>query len=248
MKNVRLVLMYEGTRYFGFAEQADVPTVSGEIKRSLKSLLQEEVSIIGASRTDRGVHALGQVVNFMTGSKIRTESFSGALNFYLPGDIRVLKAEEVPDDFHSRFMARGKEYCYSIFMGGQIPFNLRRFAYHSHRDLEIERMRDAAARLVGEHDFSSFAQEIIGRPIRRISSIEITEKPAIMGRFLEFRFIGNGFLYKMIRAIMGTLIETGLNKRTPDEVEEILKARDRKRAGVTAPAHGLCLVGVNYGK
>ena len=123
-----------------------------------------------------------------------------------------------------------------------------RFFQKVRRDLDLAAVREAAGHLLGEHDFTSFAQEIVGTPIRRIDRIEVSESAHEMGKLLEFRFQGNSFLYKMIRAIMGTLIETGLNKRTPDEVEEILKARDRKRAGVTAPAHGLCLVGVNYGK
>jgi len=243
-----LVLMYEGAGYFGFADQRDVPTVEGCLKRSLKKLLNEDVPIIGASRTDRGVHALGQVISFKAGPKIEIGDFPGALNFLLPADIRVLSSEEVLDDFHARFSARGKEYCYSVFVGREIPFNLRNYAHHARRELDLPAMEKAAMHLIGEHDFSSFAQEIAGSPIRRIDAIDIIENAHKMGKFLEFRFRGNGFLYKMIRTIMGTLIEVGLNKKSPDKINEILKACDRKCAGVTAPPHGLCLIGVNYGK
>ncbi|MFA4966746.1 MAG: tRNA pseudouridine(38-40) synthase TruA [Candidatus Margulisiibacteriota bacterium] len=246
MSNIRLVLMYDGAGYFGFAEQKEVPTVSGELKRSLKKLLGEEIPIIGASRTDRGVHALGQVVSFKSGSRLSANDYKGALNFLLPSDIRVLKAEEVGEEFHARFSARGKEYCYSIFEGRDLPFNLRNFSLHVRGGLDAAAMRKAADYLLGEHDFTSFAQEIIGSPIRRIDAIDIVEKNDPMGRVLEFRFRGNSFLYKMIRAIMGTLIEAGRGKKGPDEINEILKARDRKRAGATASPHGLCLIRVIY--
>ena len=248
MKNIKLVLMYEGTGYFGFASQRDVPTVEGCLKRSLKNLYSGDVPVVGASRTDRGVHALGQVVSFKVGPKIETGDFPGALNFLLPADIRILSSEEVTCDFHARFSARGKEYCYSVFVGREIPFNLRNYAHHVRRELDVPAVNCAASHLIGEHDFTSFAQEIIGCPTRRIESIKVSEKVETMGCLLEFHFRGNGFLYKMVRTIMGTLIEVGHGKKKPDEVYEILKARDRKRAGVTAPPHGLCLIGVNYGK
>ena len=246
MNNIRLVLMYDGSGYFGFAEQKEVLTVSGELKRSLKELVGEEVPLVGASRTDRGVHALGQVINFKSGARLSPGDYFGALNFLLPPDIRVLKAEEVSSDFHARFSAKGKEYRYSIFEGREVPFNLRDFSLHVRGDLNVGAMKEAAAYLVGEHDFTSFAQEINGSPIRRIDSVEIAEKSDPMGRVLEFDFKGNSFLYKMIRAIMGTLLEVGREKSGPEKVDEILKAGDRRRAGATALPHGLCLMKVIY--
>jgi tRNA pseudouridine38-40 synthase len=240
--------MYEGTGYFGFAKQSDVPTVEGEITRSLKSLCSEEIRVFGASRTDRGVHALGQVASFKTEGKIKTADFTNALNFFLPSDIRILSSEDVPDGFHARFSARGKEYVYSVFIGREVPFYLRKYALHLRRGIDIPAIEAAAAHLIGEHDFSSFAQEIKGSPTRKIESIKIFEKSEKLGCLLEFHFRGNSFLYKMIRTIMGTLLEVGAGKKTPAEVFEILKARDRKRAGATAPPQGLCLIGVNYGE
>ena len=214
----------------------------------MKSLCSHEVRIFGASRTDRGVHALGQVVNFIAEGKIKTADFIGALNFFLPSDIRVLSSEEAPDDFNARFSARGKDYTYSVFIGREVPFNLRKYALHLRREIDIPAIEAAAAQLIGEHDFSSFAQEIKGSPIRKIESIRVFKKAEKMGCLLEFHFRGNSFLYKMIRTIMGTLLDVGRGRKTPDEVFEILKARDRKRAGATAPPHGLCLIGVNYGE
>ncbi|KAF0134258.1 MAG: tRNA pseudouridine38-40 synthase [Candidatus Saganbacteria bacterium] len=246
MKNVKLVIMYDGTSYFGFAEQKNAKTVMGEIRRSLKKLLGEEVKVNGASRTDRGVHAIGQVVNFKCASRMGAGEFLNALNFYLPKDIRVLDSEEIDDSFHARFSAKNKEYCYSVFEGKEIPYFLRSFALHVKRKLDVPLMKLAAGKLTGEHDFSSFAQEIKGSPVRVIESIEIEEKPQFVGRLLELKFKGNGFLYKMVRALSGTLVDAGLKKIKPNDVAEILEARDRKRAGKTLPGHGLCLVKVNY--
>lgn len=246
MRNIKLVLMYEGTRYFGFASQREVPTIVGELKRSLKELFGSEMAVIGASRTDRGVHALGQVVNFKCDLKIEAGEFLGALNYSLPKDIRILKSEDADDGFHARFSARSKEYCYSVFVGREIPFNLKNYALHVRQEVDLSDMRKAADGLVGEHDFSSFSQGVCNNPTRRIDSIAIDERPHIFGKLLEFSFRGNGFLYKMIRSMVGTLIEVGLKKRDPDKMREILEACDRRRAGKTAPAQGLCLVRVKY--
>jgi len=246
VRNIRLVLMYDGGNYFGFASQDGVPTVAGELKRSLKELFGGDIPVIGASRTDRGVHALGQVVNFQCPAGITAEKIASAVNFYLPRDIRVLLAEEAAPDFHARFMAKGKEYRYRVFEGEQVPYDHRLYALHVRRPLNEAAMREGAKYLVGEHDFTSFAQELTGDPVRTIHSIEIREAAHQMGRFLDFHFRGNGFLYKMIRTTAGTLLEVGSGKREPSEVDEVLKARDRRRAGVTALPQGLCLLKVEY--
>lgn len=245
-RNIRLILMYDGTNYFGFAGQMGVPTVSGELARALKELFDDDLPVIGASRTDRGVHAIGQVVNFKCGPKIRTDEIGRALNFYLPEDIRVLSADETDQAFHARFSAKGKEYRYRVFEGAQVPFDRRFYALHLKRAIDLAAIKEARRYLLGEHDFTSFAQELTGSAIRRIDSIEIEESAHSLGRFLDFHFRGSGFLYKMIRTIMGTLIDVGLGKKRAGEVEEILKARDRKRAGMTVLPHGLCLMKVEY--
>ncbi len=243
-KRIRLVVAYDGTNYHGWQVQPGRITIESELNRCLKELLGEEVKVAGASRTDAGVHALGNVAVFDTSTRIPAEKISYALNQYLPEDIRIQASEEVPSHWHPRFAPGRKTYEYRIYRG-KFPLPTKRyyslFTYH---ELDVAAMREAAGALLGEHDFTSFCQagaQVSGHT-RRIYRAGLQEE----GAELVFRITGNGFLYNMVRIIVGTLLEVGQGKRSPSDIPSILKARDRAAAGPTAPAHGLTLVGYEY--
>ncbi len=247
MPNVKLVLAYDGTAYHGFQKQSGsgLPTVQETLERSLAMLSGSTIRVIGAGRTDAGVHARGQVVNFTTdGWAIPVDRIAVALNAVLPGDIAVLSAREVPPDFHARYSAVAKTYSYSIYNHPvRSPF-ARLYSLHIREPLGLAAMRQAARHLIGQHDFTSF--QATGRPVksavRLLSRAEIEVEPPLVR--LVFR--ADGFLYHMVRIMAGTLIEVGLGRLEPDAVREIVAARDRRRAGPTAPPHGLCLEEVEY--
>lgn len=247
MRNIKLTLAYDGTCYHGFQEQrgTGLPTIQEVLEKCLCELAGRNVQVIGASRTDAGVHARGQVINFdATGWNIPAERIPLAVNGLLPVDIAVLEALEVPDLFHSRFSARAKEYSYTVYNSRVPDPFLRRYSYFFPRPLDIEGMAEAASYLQGEHDFSAFKAE--GSPVkstvRRLYGISI--EPG--GNMLQFVLRGDGFLYNMVRIIVGTLLEVGLTKYPPKTVLEILFSRDRARAGPTAPPQGLCLMNIWY--
>lgn len=247
MRNIKLTIAYDGTSYHGFQEQrgTEYTTVQEVLEKCLLGLSGRMVRVIGASRTDAGVHARGQVVNFdASGWNIPTERIPLALNGLLPKDIAVLEAGEVPVGFHSRFSARAKEYRYSVY-NSRIPDPfLRRYSYFFPRPLDLDKMAEGASYLKGEHDFSAFKAE--GSPVkstvRRIYDISVEPGE----KFFQFVFRGDGFLYNMVRIIVGTLLEVGLKKYPPCTVLEILSSRDRTRAGPTAPPQGLCLMRIWY--
>lgn len=204
--------------------------------------------VVGASRTDSGVHALGNVACFDTESTIPAANFPKAINRYLPADIRVMQADEVSMDFHPRFVPHEKCYEYRIDNGRVANPLTRRYAYHYTYPLDLERMRAAARELVGVHDFTSFVNpdsqvfEHGGDAVREIYSMDILEE----GTQLVIRIRGNGFLYHMIRIIVGTLLVIGNGRRAPEDIRTMLAAKDRTAAGPTVPAHGLCLCALNY--
>jgi tRNA pseudouridine38-40 synthase len=201
--------------------------------------------INGSGRTDAGVHALGQVVNFRTTASIPTDRFVPALNSVLPRDIVVTEAEEVPLDFHARFSAKRKTYRYWIETG-KVPNVLRRrYSHFVSVPLNLDRLKQAAQRLVGEHDFASFqaSGSNVKTTVRRIYRLDVTSNP---DGLIEIEVEANGFLYNMVRIIVGTLIEVGRGKLAPEEIDDILAARDRNAAGPTAPPQGLCLLRVDY--
>lgn len=239
-KRVKLVVAYDGTAYHGWQLQRGVVTIESELNRCLSQLLGEEIQVIGASRTDSGVHALGNVAVFDTESRIPADKISYALNQRLPEDIRIQCSEEVSLDWHPRHCDSRKTYEYRIYRG-EFPIPVKRlYAVHEYHKLDVDKMRQAAAFLVGEHDFKSFCYTgaQVETTVRTIISLEILEE----GRDLVIRVCGNGFLYNMVRIIAGTLLEVGRGKRSPASVKEALEARDRAAAGPTAPAHGLLLV------
>lgn len=247
MRNIKLTIAYDGTAYHGFQEQrgTGLPTVQEELEKCLSGLSGRKVQVIGAGRTDAGVHARGQVINFdARGWNIPTDRIPLALNGTLPGDIAVLDARDVPDDFHARFSARSKEYRYSIH-NSRIPDPfLKRYSYFFPRPLDLEGMRAAAEHLKGRHDFSAFKAE--GTPVKSAVRTLYDIRIEGIGNMVELVFLGDGFLHHMVRIITGTLLEVGLKKLAPGAIPEILSSGDRARAGPTAPPQGLCLMEVFY--
>ncbi len=243
-RNIKLVLQYDGTAYHGFQRQPGLVTVQELLEKAIKAVTGEEVRVTGAGRTDAGVHARGQVVNFHTAATVPDERFPFALNSFLPPDVVVVAAQRVPTDFHARRSAKSKVYRYSVLNRlFPCPF-LRRYAYHVPQGLNLPAMMEAAAYLVGRHDFASFraAGGSARTTTRTLMALEWRKE----GDLLHLRAEADGFLYHMVRAIVGTLLEVGRGKLEPEEVRRILEARNRDLAGPTAPPHGLCLEEVRY--
>jgi len=237
------VVEYDGTDYLGFQIQAQGQTVQGEIERALKAVTQENIRIVGAGRTDAGVHARGQVIAFNTAWRHSIKELQCALNAVLPKDIAVHRLRPVARDFHPRFDAISREYRYTILNQPWRSPLARRFAYHFPQPLDVAAMNEAASTLVGTHDFASFGRAPQGdNTVRRVFRAQFTsEKP-----FVYFDITANAFLYRMVRRLVGTLLWVGTGELSPHGFEEILQAADRDRAGKAVPAHGLCLVRVNY--
>lgn len=237
---MRLTVAYDGTNYHGWQVQKNGITIEGELNRCLSQLLKEETEVIGASRTDAGVHALGNIAVFDTFSRIPAEKISYALNQRLPEDIRIQKSEEVAPEWHPRHCESRKTYEYRIYRG-TFPMPVKRlYSFFTYHLLDVDRMREAAACLVGEHDFKSFCQANaqVESTVRTIYSIEVEEQ----GPEVIIRVCGNGFLYNMVRIIAGTLLEVGQGKREPASLEKVLLTRSRSAAGPTAPPQGLTLI------
>lgn len=239
-KRIRITVAYDGTNYHGWQLQENGVTIEEELNRCLSDLLGEEIQVIGASRTDSGVHAMGNVAVFDTESRIPAGKIAYGLNQRLPEDIRIQKSEEVPSDWHPRRCESIKTYEYRIYRAEFAMPVKRLYSYFVYRPLDVTRMREAAACLEGEHDFKSFCQTgaQVESTVRTLHSVQVEEQ----GADLVIRVRGNGFLYNMVRIIVGTLIEVGQGKREPESMWEILAAGDRAAAGPTAPAHGLMLV------
>ena len=244
MKRIKLTIAYDGTNYCGWQIQPNGITVEEVINKTLQKLTGEPILVIGASRTDSGVHAMGNVAVFDTETSIPPERIAMALNQRLPEDIVIMKSEEVPLDFHPRYCDCSKTYEYHI-INTRIPIPTKRLTnYFVSYNLNLEHMREAASYLVGEHDFVSFCnvRTDVENTVRTITALDIIEN----GNEITIRITGNGFLYNMVRIIVGTLIRVGRGFYTPEKVKEILEAKDRKAAGVTAPAHGLMLMEIEY--
>ena len=244
MKRVRLIISYDGTNYCGWQIQINGITVEEIINRELSRLLGEEIAVIGASRTDSGVHAMGNVAVFDTETKIPAEKICFALNQRLPEDIRIQKSEEVSADFHPRYCECTKIYEYKI-LNRRFPDPLNRLYTHFvYMPLDVEKMKAAAGYIIGEHDFASFcsAGSQAKTTVRTVYALGINKKDDI----INIRICGNGFLYNMVRIIAGTLLKVGLGVYPPEHVKEILEAKDRYQAGPKAPAKGLTLVRIEY--
>lgn len=244
MKRIGLIVAYDGTNYCGWQVQPNGVTIQGELNRCLSELLGEEIETIGASRTDAGVHAMGNVAVFDTETRMPGEKISYALNQRLPEDIRIQLSEEMPMDFHPRYCDSVKTYEYRILNRRfQIPTE-RLYSYFYHYKLDEKKMREATSYLIGRHDFASFcgAGAQVKSTVRTIRSVEVER----FGDMVTIRISGEGFLYNMVRIIAGTLIEIGNGQYPPERMQEILDARDREWAGPTAPAKGLTLLGIQY--
>lgn len=244
MRNIKLILAYDGTDFHGFQTQPILRTVQGVLQETLEGVVGHPVSIIGSGRTDAGVHARGQVVNFKTSSRIPIEKWPIVLNTKLPDDLVIQAAELVEDDFHARFCAKGKEYRYRIDRSPYTDVFLRKYSHHVPYPLRLEPMKEAAKHLVGRHDFTSFcaANTPVENKVRHLYKVDLIEE----GSLLTIVCRGEGFLYNMVRIIAGTLLDIGRGKLSPDEIPGILEARDRTRAGLTAPAKGLTMWEVLY--
>lgn len=247
MRNVKLVLAYDGTNYHGFQKQrgTGLLTIQEVLEKCLRRLAGREIKVTGAARTDAGVHAQGQVVNFDAGGwNIPVARIPLALNGILPEDVVVIHAEEAPPGFHARFSARAKTYRYTIY-NARIPSPFwRLYSHFEPRPLNLEAMAAAAEYLRGKHDFASFqaAGASTKTTVRTLFEAAVARSEEVV--FLTFR--GDGFLYNMVRIMTGTLLEIGLGKFPPEEIKAILDAGERARAGPTVPARGLCLVNVEY--
>jgi tRNA pseudouridine38-40 synthase len=240
----KLVLEYDGTGYAGWQRQAGETTVQEVLEDALSELLRERVSTVAAGRTDAGVHALGQVASFRTRSAVPAGGVIHGTNALLPGDVAVRLAEEALPGFHAQRDAKGKLYRYRILTRRVRSPVRARFSHRIGAPLDVEAMSRAARGLVGTHDFSAFrnAGSVAGSGVRTLRRLDIDR----LEEYICIEAEGDGFLYKMVRNLVGTLILVGQAKLAPDEVPEILAARDRRRAGPTAPARGLCLVEVYY--
>lgn len=239
-KRVRLTVAYDGTNYHGWQQQPNGVTIEGELNRCLSELVREDIQVIGASRTDAGVHALGNIAVFDTYARMPAEKFSYALNQRLPEDIRIQRSKEAPADWHPRRRGSRKSYEYRIYRG-EYPMPVKRlYSFFTYHRLDVEDMRKAAACLEGEHDFRSFCQTgaQVESTVRTIYSAEVVEE----GAELVIRICGSGFLYNMVRIIAGTLMDVGRGRTAPGDMAAILRARDRSAAGPTAPPHGLTLI------
>jgi tRNA pseudouridine38-40 synthase len=247
VRHIRLVVEYDGTALCGWQRQDNGPTVQGHLEAALAQMLSHEVAVVGASRTDAGVHARGQVASFRTDKPIPLHGIRRGLNSLLPPAIAVIEASEAGDDFHPRFSATGKHYRYLLFTRPERSPRWRDRAWHHPGPLDRPAMREAAAVLIGEHDFAAFraAGCTAKRTVRRIEQIDVTELESEPG-LVAVDVRGNAFLRNMVRIVVGTLVEVGRRRRTPSQVSEILASLDRTRAGMTAPARGLELVSVRY--
>jgi tRNA pseudouridine38-40 synthase len=244
-RNIKLVLEYDGSGYHGWQRQAGCLSIQEIVESCLGVMLGNEVSVRASGRTDAGVHARGQVINFYNRTRLKPEEILRGLNSLLPHDIVVLEAEEVNESFHSRFSALSKIYEYRILNRPVPSALLRRYAWHIRRPLQSAPMENCLKVICGRNDFAAFMAS--GSPV---SSTERNMLRAVLELprpdYLKFTFEANGFLRHMIRNITGTIVEVGKGKRTPEEFALILAGKDRKKAGMTAPAHGLYLVSVTY--
>lgn len=243
-RNIKLTLSYDGTRYHGFQRQNNALAVQNILEEKLALVFGDTIELAASGRTDAGVHAIGQVVNFFTDGTIPVDRIQRAVNSLLPEDIVILDAAEAARDFSARHSAKSKVYIYKIQQGEvQDPF-LRYYSWHIRRELNVLAMQEALNYILGEHDFSSFQAtgSVAMDPVRTIYKTSCDRE----GNLLQVTFWGNGFLYHMVRNLIGTLVNVGLGKMTPKRFLEVLLACDRQQAGATAPARGLYLSHVYY--
>lgn len=244
MRKILVTISYDGTNYHGWQRQPNKITIESEFEKACNKIFVHGFELVGTSRTDRGVHALGQRATIETEANIPVERICDALNSNLPDDIVVTNAEEVDLNFHPRYCAKEKTYEYKIVNNEYMIPQLRNYAEFEKKNIDIIKMKEASKYFIGEHDFKGFcaSKSSIKSTVRYIKNICIDKKNNI----ILITFIGNGFLYNMIRIIAGTLVYVGLGKIPPDEIPEIIQSKDRTRAGRTLKAAGLTLIEIKY--
>lgn len=245
MRNVQLLIEYDGTHYAGWQCQKNDKTVQETLSKAIGQVTQETIKLYGASRTDAGVHARGQVANFKTTSDIPAGQLLRAINFYLPHDITVKNASDISESFHAQYGAKSKVYQYTLFNDWIRTSLNRNFCHVCGFRLDMNKMIEATKAIIGTHDFTSFTTKsrCEKHRIRTVKKLDIKKEE----KYIYFTVEADGFLYNMVRTIVGTLIEVGRGKLTAKGVADILDAKNRELAGPTAPAKGLCLMEVNYG-
>lgn len=244
-QNYKFTICYDGTRYSGWQSQGNTDaTIQGKIETVLSKMANASVELIGAGRTDAGVHAKGMTANAIFDTTLSTSQIRDYLNKYLPNDICVLEVHEASSRFHSRYNATGKTYEYTCYVGPLKPIFDRNFVYQLEQIPDITLMQSAASFITGTHDFKSFCgnAKFKKSTIRTVDTIQIYQK----GAYITFTYHGDGFLQNMVRILTGTLLEVGFGKRSPQSMVHILDAKDRKAAGFMAPPQGLCLLRVDY--
>jgi tRNA pseudouridine38-40 synthase len=255
LHNYKFIISYDGTRYYGWEHQPGVElTIQGKLETVLTRMLEsasgrtpkKPVNVIGAGRTDAGVHARAMTANALLDTELTEEEIQQYMNRYLPDDISVNEVKRASDRFHSRFKATGKTYRYTLWYSGrgEAPVFDRKYVYVLKEAPDVEKMRQAAVYLTGEHDYKSFCgnSHMKKSTVREVDTIRIETS----GNYIRIYYHGTGFLQNMVRILTGTLLEAGYGRLLPEDMETILEARDRKKAGPTAPAAGLCLMKVDY--
>lgn len=246
MRNIKLIIEYEGTNYCGWQSQKNANSIQETIQDAIEKITGSRPNLNGSGRTDAGVHAYGQVANFLTESRIPEEKFAFALNTVLPKDIVIKASQEVETDFHARYSAKGKQYSYLLLNSKQPSAICRNLAYHvSYCDkLNIEQLKIASQHFTGTHDFSGFMAtgSSIKSTVRTIYDIKVTQNEDL----IKLTYYGNGFLYNMVRILSGTLLYAGIGKINPMDIPEMIISKNRSKAGITLPAHGLYLEKVLY--
>ena len=242
--NYKLTISYDGSRYYGWEHQPDKDTIQGKLESVISKLTGTETEVIGAGRTDAGVHAKGMVANAVITTVMSEQLLKDQINRYLPDDISVTDLKIAGERFHARYKAVGKTYRYTCYYGENKPVFDRKYLYRLDLEPDLKKMIKAAEYLTGEHDYASFCSN----PKMKKSTVRIVDKIDIKKKsgYITFTYHGTGFLQHMVRILTGTLLEVGYGKRTPESIPELIDAKDRKLAGFTAPAQGLCLMNVEY--
>lgn len=244
-RNYKLLISYDGTKYFGWEHQPNTEmTIQGKLENVLSKMVSHDIDIQCSGRTDAGVHAKGMVANVFLDTDKSEDAILNYLNKFLPEDISVLEVKVAGERFHARYNATGKTYVYTCYIGRSKPVFDRKYVWTLENVPDIKRMKEASRILIGEHDFAAFCANprMKKSTVRNVDSIKIEKE----GDYLFFTYHGNGFLQHMVRILTGTLIEVGMGKRTVNSIKELLENKDRKLAGETAPAQGLCLESVDY--
>lgn len=244
MRNIKLKLEYDGANFRGWQRQKEGRTVQQTLEEAIEKITGEKIEVFGSSRTDSGVHAKEYCANFHTSSRVPQEKFKDAINTKLPDDIVVLKSEEVDSEFHARYLSKGKTYCYKIINTPERRTMGRDYMYHYRGNLNIDEMKKACEYFIGKHDFEGFKTQgsSVKTSVRTITDLHIETE----GEMIDIFISADGFLYNMVRIIVGTLLMVGNNKIKAEEIKEIILSKDRTRAGECVPARGLCLEKVFY--